>query len=66
MPKDRSNEEVINQRRKAVEKVISTTNWSDTFRNADEFPLILEANDKEKYKWPSKPELTDYQRDLVG
>jgi len=66
MPKERSNEDVINQRRKAVEKVISTTNWSDTFRNADEFPLILEAKDKEKYKWPTKPKLTDYQKDLVG
>jgi hypothetical protein len=66
MPKERSNEDVINQRRRAVEKVISTTNWSDTFRNADEFPLILEAKDKEKYKWPTKPKLTDYQKDLVG
>ena len=66
MPKERSNEDVINQRRKAVERVISTTNWSDTFRNADEFPVILEAKDREKYKWPPKPKLTDYQKDLVG
>jgi hypothetical protein len=49
-----------------VERVISTTNWSDTFRNADEFPVILEAKDREKYKWPPKPKLTDYQKDLVG
>jgi len=66
MPKERSNEAVISQRREAVEKVISTTNWSDTFRNADEFPVILEAKDREKYQWPPKPKLTDYQKDLVG
>ena len=52
MPKEKSNEEVIAQRREAVEKLISTTNWSDTFTNSDEFPQILEADDREKYKWP--------------
>jgi len=57
MPKEKSNPEVINQRREAVKKVISTTNWSDKFRNADEFPIILEAKDREKYKWPSEPKL---------
>ena len=44
MPKERSNQDIINQRREAVEKVISTTNWSDTFRNADQFPVIQEAS----------------------
>ena len=66
MPKEKSNPEVINQRREAVKKVISTTNWSDKFRNADEFPIILEAKDKDKYKWPSEPKLSDYQKDLVS
>ena len=66
MPKEKSNRSVIKQRREAVEKVISTTNWSDKFRNADEFPIILEADDRDKYKWPTKPELSDYQKDLVG
>ena len=66
MPKEKSNPSVIKQRREAVEKVISTTNWSDKFRNADEFPIILEADDRDKYKWPAKPELSDYQKDLVG
>ena len=66
MPKEKSNPSVIKQRREAVEKVISTTNWSDKFRNADEFPIILEADDRDKYKWPTKPELSDYQKDLVG
>ena len=66
MPKEKSNRSVIKQRREAVEKVISTTNWSDKFRNADEFPIILEADDRDKYKWPTKPELSDYQKELVG
>jgi len=66
MPKDKSNEEVIQQRWEAVEKLISTTNWSDTFTNADEFPLILEAKDRDKFKWPEKPVLTDYQKSLIG
>ncbi len=66
MPKEKSNPEVINQRREAVKKVISTTNWSDKFRNADEFPIILDAKDRDKYKWPSEPKLSGYQKDLVG
>ena len=66
MPKEKSNEKVIAQRREAVDKLISTTNWSDTFRNADEFPQILEADNREKYKWPKKPILTEYQKDLIG
>ncbi len=66
MPKEKSNQEVIKRRREAVKKVISTTNWSDKFRNADEFPIILEANDRGKYKWPDKPNLSAYQKDLVG
>ena len=66
MPKEKSNSEVIKRRREAVKKVISTTNWSDKFRNADEFPIILEANDRGKYKWPDKPNLSAYQKDLVG
>ena len=66
MPKEKSNPEVIKKRREAVKKVISTTNWSDKFRNADEFPVILEANDRGKYKWPDKPILSAYQKDLVG
>ena len=66
MPKEKSNSEVIKRRREAVKKVISTTNWSDKFRNADEFLIILEANDRGKYKWPDKPNLSAYQKDLVG
>ena len=66
MPKEKSNSEVIKRRREAVKKVISTTNWSDKFRNADEFPIILEANERGKYKWPDKPNLSAYQKDLVG
>tara|TARA_B100001113_G_scaffold351117_1_gene349541 strand:+ start:1553 stop:2548 length:996 start_codon:yes stop_codon:yes gene_type:complete len=65
MPKSLSDENVLEQRRDAVEKLISTTNWTNSFRNADEFPLILAAENREKYKWPNKPTLNDYQKSLI-
>lgn len=65
MPKNLSSEDILEQRREAVEKLISTTNWTNSFRNADEFPLILEAKDRDKYKWPKKPKLSDYQKSLI-
>ena len=65
MPKHLTSEDILEKRREAVDKVISTTNWTNGFRNADEFPLILEANDRDKYKWPDKPILNDYQKSLI-
>ncbi len=66
MPKFKANEEVILKRKQAVEDLTSTTNWSDCFINADEFPQILSVEDRAKYKWPAKPELNERQRRLVG
>ena len=66
MPKSKSNEEVISKRKQAVEDRTSTTNWSDRFINADEFPQILSVEDGAKYKWPAKPQLNEKQRKLVG
>ena len=60
-----SDESVLEKRREAVDKLISTTNWTNSFRNADEFPLILEAKDRAKYKWPKKPVLNEYQKSLI-
>ena len=65
MPKELSSEDILEKRREAVEKLISTTNWTNSFRNADEFPLILEAQDRDKYQWPEKPTLNDYQKSLI-
>ena len=65
MPKYLSDESVLEKRREAVDKLISTTNWTNSFRNADEFPLILEAEDRAKYKWPKKPILNEYQKSLI-
>lgn len=65
MPKYLTSEDVLEQRREAVDKLISTTNWTNSFRNADEFPLILEAEDREKYTWPKKPTLSEYQKSLI-
>ena len=65
MPKSLSDESVLEKRREAVDKLISTTNWTNSFRNADEFPLILEAQDRAKYKWPKKPILNEYQKSLI-
>ena len=65
MPKSLSDESVLEKRREAVEKLISTTNWTNSFRNADEFPLILDAQDRTNYKWPKKPILNEYQKSLI-
>ena len=66
MPRAKSNPEVIAARKAAVAKCTSTTNWSDRFINADEFPQILAVPDREKYKWPAPPELNANQLKLVG
>ena len=66
MPKEKSNEKVIAKRRAAVESVTSTTNWSDRFINADEFPQVLEDLASGRFKLPAVPELNDYQKALVG
>ncbi len=66
MPKRLSPPEVIAQRRRAVEGVTSTTNWTDKFVNADKFPQIVQAPGIERYRRPQPPVLNDYQRALVG
>jgi len=66
MPKAKSNEKVIAQRKAAVTNRTSTTNWSDRFINADEFPQILAAPDLDKYRWPPAPQLNSNQLKLVG
>ena len=66
MPKARSNEQVIAKRRLAVTNRISTTNWSDRWVNADEFPMVLSAGDPTKYQLPPVPELDALQLALVG
>ncbi|MEM7096028.1 MAG: phytanoyl-CoA dioxygenase family protein [Actinomycetota bacterium] len=66
MPRARSNDRVIERRRGALEARTSTTNWSDRFIDADQFPQVLAADDGTKYTLPPVPELDDYQRSLVG
>lgn len=66
MPRSRSNEEVISRRKAAVGKKISTTNWSDRFINADQFPQITSVANRQRYTWPPVPELNDNQLKLVG
>lgn len=65
MPRAKSNPEVIAQRKAAVVDRTSTTNWSDRFINADQFPQVLAAADP-GYELPPVPDLDDYQRALVG
>ena len=65
MPKARSNDEVIERRRRAVTDRTSTTNWSDVWVNADKFPNVLAAG-TEKYELPPVPQLDAYQQALVG
>ncbi|MFT5530044.1 MAG: hypothetical protein ACI91O_000051 [Candidatus Poriferisodalaceae bacterium] len=66
MPKARSNPETIKQRRAAVEKRTSTTNWSDVFIDADRFPPVLASPMRDEYVLPRVPTLTQEQRALVG
>jgi len=66
MPRAKSNPKVIAQRQKAVTNCTSTTNWSDRFINADEFPQIKAAENYDSYSWPDAPELNSNQRRLVG
>lgn len=66
MPKRLTAPDVLEQRRRAVDGVISTTNWTDKFVNADKFPQITQAPNIERYRRPAAPALSDYQRDLVG
>lgn len=65
MPKSRSSESVIAQRRSAIQSRTSTTNWSDRFINADRFPQVLAAADR-TFHLPPIPELTPEQVSLVG
>ena len=66
MPRAKSNEAVIEERKAAVANRTSTTNWSDRFINADEFPQITAVPDRERYQLPPVPELNENQRRLVG
>ena len=66
MPRSKSNPETIAQRRAAVAKCTSTTNWSDCFVNADEFPQIVAVEDRAKYQWPAPPDLNENQLRMVG
>lgn len=66
MPRAKSNAEVIAQRKSAVANMTSTTNWSDCFVDADQFPQILEVADRDKYRLPDVPVLNNNQLKLVG
>lgn len=65
MPRARSNERVIAKRRAAITNRTSTTNWSDRFIDADQFPQVL-AHDLTRYTLPPPPVLTPEQIALVG
>jgi hypothetical protein len=66
MPRRLTPPQVLEQRRKAVEAVISTTNWTDRFINADRFAPILAEPHLERFRRPPPPQLTPAQRRLVG
>jgi hypothetical protein len=65
MPKSKSNPDVIEMRKAAVQNLTSTTNWSDRFINADEFPDVA-AVGKNAFNLPPVPALNSNQRKLVG
>jgi ectoine hydroxylase-related dioxygenase (phytanoyl-CoA dioxygenase family) len=65
MPNSRSNDKIRKQRRDAVAKRVSTTNWSDRFINADKFPVVVQS-DTTRYTLPSVPELSPDQQAMIG
>ncbi|HEY4941490.1 MAG TPA: phytanoyl-CoA dioxygenase family protein [Rhizomicrobium sp.] len=66
MPRRLTPPDVLEERKRAVAGVISTTNWTDKFINADKFPQITNAPGIERYKRPPAPQLNEAQRKLVG
>jgi hypothetical protein len=66
MPRSKSNAKVIDKRKHAVETRTSTTNWSDRFIDADAFPNILAALQRDSYQWPKVPTLNANQLKMVG
>ncbi|NCG39140.1 MAG: hypothetical protein GWP48_16690 [Actinobacteria bacterium] len=65
MPRSRSNASVIARRRDALASRTSTTNWSDRFIDADQFPQIL-AEAGRSFVLPPIPQLSPEQDALVG
>jgi len=65
MPKKLTDEKVLGQRKRAVERVISTTNWTDCFINADKFPQLMAEPNPERFIRPPSPELTEEQRKMA-
>ena len=65
MPRSRSNASVIARRRDALASRTSTTNWSDRFIDADQFPQILAEADR-FFVLPPVPQLSPEQDALVG
>jgi hypothetical protein len=66
MPREKSNEDVISRRKAAVAKRTSTTNWSDIWVNADNFPEVSAPGVKEKYTLPPVGDLNASQLKMVG
>ena len=65
MPRSRSNASVIARRREALASRTSTTNWSDRFIDADQFPQVLAEADR-SFVLPPIPQLSPEQDALVG
>lgn len=74
MPRAKASEEVLAERRQAPLRLNSTTNWSDRWINADEFPSVIVHRDLNKYpstagykyKMVPAPYLTQRELKLVG
>jgi len=74
MPREKSAEDVLAERKKAPLRLNSTTNWTDRWINGDEFPAVVVHQDLKKYpdtngykfKLVDQPKLTPRQLRLVG
>jgi hypothetical protein len=66
MPRRLTPPAVLEQRKHAVEAVISTTNWTDRFINADRFSPMMAEPHPERFRRPAPPVLDEAQRRMVG
>lgn len=68
MPKEKTSQAVLEERKKCLAEMVSTTNWTDVLTTDLMFDAIIEAKKKhpDKYRMPPAPHLNESQLKLVG
>lgn len=69
MPRELTPADVLERRKEAVRRLHGTTNWTDRWVNADDFPLVAQnasRDEKRGIRKPKAPSLSAAQLRLVG